>query len=376
MGMKKAQYLILAAALLLTGCRNAGTGRNASVTEAGRTEAVTEVSEELAAEDPEEPVTEEKPEAESCRFEPHVYSGKLSELRDEKWWESFYNLVDAIRAGEDSFACSDEATYRTCINDVTLGDLYPVACVYVTGNSNDGTVPYENGVGRIYYTIPKDEFMQKRQAFEEEVDRILGETVKTDDTDFEKCLALYEYMTDHFTYHYGSFDYINAGANYRTLMGKTGICCELGGVYAYLLLECGVDAVEIQSNDDIYHAWTYIILDGQGYHSDVTWALREKGEPLRLKYFMETGEERANDGFDMSTLEIPLLLDENGWMVENVEYPAEDDRYASLWTGSFVELDKEKKVLFYVDEYAEDYDENEKVSEFHYGDEEGSKESK
>ncbi|MBR4759940.1 MAG: hypothetical protein IK078_07325 [Lachnospiraceae bacterium] len=308
-----------------------------------------------------ETAKEEEPEAEGYHFTPYVYSEKLSEKYDENWWQSFYNMVDAIRAGEDTFECYDEQTYKECTDEIKLGELYPVACVYVTNKSNDGTTPYKNGVGRLYYTIPKEEFREKREAFEAEVDRMLSEAVKTDFTDFEKCIGLFSYISRNFTYDDEGITTQHVGATYRTLMEKSGICCELASAYAYLLLQCGVDAIEVQSNDDIYHAWTYVILNGEGYYADVTWSLREKGESLNLQYFLETEQERTEDGFDLSTIDIPLFMDEFG-RFDGSKYkcPATDKTYSRLRHSECEGVNRKTKVLRYYD-YLEG-----KSKEFHY----------
>ena len=292
-----------------------------------------------------EPTPVPTKEPELYTFNPHVYSEKLSEIHNKKWWKSFYNLVDAVRNGEDSFECHSKKAYDEIMDSVTLGDLYPVACVWVTGESNDGTVPYEDGIGRIYYTIPKKKFMKKLKKFETEIERMLAESgIKDDYTDFEKCLAMYDYMTSHFEYDYDRPEF-HYGANYRTLMKKKGICCDIGGAYAYMLMQCQVDALEIQSYDDIYHAWTYVIIDGKGYHADATWGLRSEDTDLCLKYFMETDKERANDGFDISTLKIPLFMDVHGDIDKSVKYKAKDKKYSKLWEADYLGIDREKKVI-------------------------------
>ena len=358
---------VLTAAVLLTGCAGSKTGTEGSaVSDSYAEEEVVSEESEADLEETEEKNTKEEtaeeeiPEivSEAYSFEPHVYSAKLSEVRDIKFWSSLYNLIDAVRSGEDTFKCADEDTYHLVLDQVTLNHLYPVACVFITEYTGDEGPAFENGIGRIEYAIGKDAFEEKRIKFEEDVEGILAQTVRSDYSDFEKCLALYEYMAYNFTYEYDENPVgDNEGSTYHTIKERTGICCELGSAYAYLLLQCGVDALEIQSNDDIYHAWTYVTIGENGYHCDPTWGLTEKDDQMRLWYFMETEEARTDDGFDMSTVYMPLFMDIDGYMPGYVEIPANDDTFSRVWTSTYVDVDREKNVLYCTDFFTyEDYE--------------------
>ena len=58
---------------------------------------------------------------------------------------------------------------------------------------------------------------------------------------------------------------------------KQGICRDLGTLYAYLLMQCGVNAIEVENSGLAssagFHAWTYVSVGGENYHIDVTAAL-------------------------------------------------------------------------------------------------------
>ncbi|MBO4908658.1 MAG: transglutaminase domain-containing protein [Lachnospiraceae bacterium] len=308
---------------------------------------------EISDEENSEDVLSEESVSDYYSFEPHVYSGKLSEIRDDSYWSSLYNLIDAIRSGEDTFECCDKETYHLLLDGITMNHLYPIACMFITEYSGDDKPAYENGIGRIEYAISKEEFEDRRIKFEEDIEEILRQTVRTDYSDFEKCMALYEYMCYNFTYEYDEDPMRdNEGSTYHTIKERTGICCELGSAYAYLLLQCGVDALEIQSNDDIYHAWTYVTINGEGYHCDPTWGLTEKDDPIRLWYFMETEQARTNEGFDMTTLDVPLYLDVNLHFPENISFPADDDKFLLAWSSTYDSIDRENNILYCTDYYS------------------------
>ena len=146
--------LLLAAAFLLTGC-----GKTNNISDNSTEDISVDQTSEISRIVIEESVTESAiPSKKLFEFEPHLYVPSLSEDIPADYWESFYNLCDALRAGDTVFECSSKEAYEWATNWATLNELFPAACLRVTGESNDGTVPFENGTGRIYYQMPVDEF--------------------------------------------------------------------------------------------------------------------------------------------------------------------------------------------------------------------------
>ena len=290
------------------------------------------------------PIKEEK----LFTFNPHIYSAKLNESYGKEWWDSFYNLCDALRLGEDTFKCENKEIYDWCMDIVTLNNLFPTACVSVNSKSNDGTTPYENGIGRIYYTIPKEEFLERQKNFETEITNILNIYLKYDYSDFEKCLKLYDYMITTYNYDYDNSTFQSkTGATYNTFITKEGICCDFGSLYAYLLLQSGVDALLV-SNTGLDHAWTYVTINGKGYHIDPTWGLKEvNSDEFCLDYFMMTDEDREEDGdFPRELLQV-TLIPEFYAIDSKVDYSASDDTYACFRYAYLTDIDLEKNIIYY-----------------------------
>ena len=324
--------LLLIMVLLLSGCGSADHLEGAVPSDAGSAGAETA------------PPT---PEAEGPYvFNPHLYSPMLSKYYPQEWWDSLYHLCDALREGRDTFACASQEIYDWCMDEVTLAHMFPAACMAVTGKSNDGTVPFENGIGRIYYNIPPEEFVARQAEFETLVEDILNSVLEPDDTEFEKSLKLYAYMAANFTY--GDITIDGEGFTYTALMNKQGICEHLSAVYAYLLLQAGVDAINVGCFDGVDHAWTYMIVDGEGYHTDPTFALHGPREPLYLTYFLDTEEERIEQGMVMDDLTAAMIP---GYWLSYTEttLPAASEKYACLHWTEFVSLDEEQKILYYDD---------------------------
>ena len=353
--MHREQYLslVLAGMVLLSfgGCNKAEDSDAITDTTAGfivsegldQTEMTqTETSETSAA-------TTEITES-SIEFNPHVYVSKLSTVIPQDHWESFYNLCDALRAGEDTFECSSQEAYDWATDPVTLNELFPAACMRISGKSDDGSVPFENGVGRIYYQMPVEEYVARQAEFEAIIADVLNTYLEPDDNDFEKCLKLYDYMES--TYFYEEIpQYSGNGASYYTIMNRKGVCYELSSVYSYLLLQVGVDALNVGCYaPGMDHAWTYVVVDGVGYHVDATWSLKSYlyNDDLCLEYFMMTDDNRTASGCPVDDLTVPLLP---GYWVKfsTVTFEAPEQKYHFSSVSRYRYLDEDEKILYYDD---------------------------
>ena len=301
-----------------------------------------------------------KPES-HYEFDPHPYSPKLAEWIPQEYWDALYNLCDAVRAGETTFECASEEAYKWATSPSTLTELFPPACTKILGVSDDGSVPFENGVGRIYYQMPIEEYLEREAEFEALIEEVLNTYLEADDTDYEKSMKLYDYITTFYYYNYDFQETLPDGAIYLAIMNHTGQCVELSSVYAYFLLQAGVQALQVGcGSSEMNHAWTYVIIDGVGYHSDPTWGLRsDQGwETLGFDFFLMTGEARAASGCPVDDLQAPLLP--RYWAkFSEASFPAEDDRFMLPADSFFQSLDEENKVLHYTCN-GEEY-------ELHYG---------
>lgn len=350
---RKKMMCILLAAGLLTGCRAKPEQSAPETTELSAAE--------TTAENATEPETQTETTAtaaapEPYTFNPHLYSPKLSAEIPQDHWDSFYHLCDALRKGEDTFACSSQAAYDFATDPSVLAHLLPPACMKVTGESSDQTVPFENGTGRIFYNMPAADYVKRQAEFEELVTDVLNQYLEPDDDDYEKCLKLYNYMESNYVYE----DFPNGcgdGAYYYTFMTHKGVCDELSGVYMYLLMQAGVEALEIGCEDSVMaHAWTYVILDGKGYHIDPTWALMSYNDTdrLSLEYFMMTDEHRMNDNCSVEDLTVDLLP--QYWANQSsLTFPASDDRYYAKDYAVLDSLDEQNKIMHYTDMYGESH---------------------
>lgn len=306
--------------------------------------------EEEVQESVEEPAEQAEEESHYV-FRPYVSSSIMNEIMGQEMFDTYCRFVDAVLAGETSFACPDQDTYLWVMGQYAYL-LFPVVDIY-TSIPYEG-VSYEDGTGYFQYTIPYGDFRQKLQEFEDIVTGILNETLKGDYSDLEKALALYVYFTDHYTYDYETYErsgyesVLDMLSGYRLLTERTGICQEISVAYSYLLLEAGVDATVmkgVREWDGEHHQWSYVTIDGKNYHVDPTYAISDG--LCSLSFFMMTDEERyLEDGYNPDNWVLSTVYYQ---LYEHGDYAADDDRYRELWGQYLTYLDTDENRIEYID---------------------------
>ena len=339
---------MLAVSFLISGC-------NKGKTEATDKTDISGVAGQTAASDITTSSQTETTASEPFEFNPHVYSGKIAERIPQDYWDAFYNLCDALRKGEDTFGCSSQEAYNWATDVSVLCDLFPPAGAKIEGKSTDGSPAYENGTGKIHYNMPVEDFLKRESDFEVLITDILNSTIEKDDTEYERALKLYLYVAKNYVYDYSLIENLSNDENYvfACFKEKKGQCVNFASVYAYLLLQAGIDAVSYRIYEDLCHAWTYAVIDGKGYHIDTTWALQADGiEGVYLDYFMMSDKERIADGCTLTDPNV-TLLPECSVNKTNVKFDAKDGQYCIRDYCKFVSLDEEKKIVHYTDLYGE-----------------------
>ena len=279
-------------------------------------------------------------------FNPHVFGSRYLEQFGESMRDTFFAYCDALRSGEDSFACPDETFAGWCSGRFS-NFFFPVACQKIE------TGVWADGRAKIIYRIPKEEFLKQEKEFEAAITGILNDSISDDYSDLEKILALYEYMTTNYTYDYEMYehtvDWMDKQSPYRCLMEGQGICCEIAGLYNYLLLQVGIDSEEmggtVHYSEDFAegHSWVFVNLNGKCYHIDPTYGLTEGRPPLC--YFMMTDELREErDMFPIKEFTIAAGGDESRKLFE---YEAVNSDYSELWSGFYVGMDRAAHEILY-----------------------------
>ena len=285
-------------------------------------------------------------------FQPKVCSSFMTELFGQTMVDTWYALVDAVMAGEDSFACPDAYTY-----DWVMGQFrdqcFPLL-VELIDYCYDRSDPVHDGTATFTYLVPQEEAAARIADFAALVEDILNSALEDDYSDLEKALALYVYFSHHYIYDYdtayddsGYHDWLSA---YRVLTGDIGICQEFSVAYSYLLLQAGVDATNMsghRSFDHEGHQWSYVRINGHNFHIDPTYVI---GTMDSLSYFMmDDAQREAEDGYSPDDF---VICSNYAQDHPHPEYAADDDSFRDLWGGFFLDFDHETRTIHY-----EKYDE-------------------
>lgn len=287
-------------------------------------------------------------------FNPKVCSVFMEEVFGSDMCEAWYNLVDAVLKGENTFACKDQYTY-----DWMMGQ-FPEHCLPILKELIDYAWDREHsvvdGVASFTYLVPPEEARARIDEFGKMIEGMLNEIFEDDYSDFEKCLALYVYFSDHYQYDWDTYakmydEYVDYTSCCRFFQTGIGICHEISSAYSYLLLQAGVQATTMSGTrayDLSGHQWSYVRINGKEYHIDPTYVLGTGGA---LRYFMMTDAKREEeDSYDPATFyAVSHYSREN----PHPAYVADDDTFSPLWEYDFESFDHETHTVFCPKEQSE-----------------------
>ena len=265
-------------------------------------------------------------------FQPKICSVYMEEVFGKDMCEAWSNLVDAVLAGENTFACKDQYTY-----DWMMGQ-FPEHCLPILPELIDYAWDREHsvidGVASFTWLVPPEEAKARIEEFGAQIEGMLNDIFEDDYSDFEKALALYDYFSRTYQYDYDTYwkmneAYVDYTSCYRFFQTGIGICHEISSAYSYLLQQAGVQATTMSGNrtyDNAGHQWSFVRINGKNYHIDPTYGL---GTGTALRYFMMTDEQRqAEDSYDPATF---YAVSHYSREHAHPDYTADDDTFRPLW---------------------------------------------
>lgn len=272
-------------------------------------------------------------------FRPRVCSAYMEEVFGKTMCETWFHLVDAVMAGEDTFACPDQHTY-----DWVMGQ-FPIRCFPVLTELIDYAYDREHsvvdGVASFTYLVPREEAARRIGKFAQQVQGILNDALEDDYSDFEKALALYDYFTHHYEYDYETEQkiystFVDYTTTYRLFREGMGICFEIARAYSYLLMQAGVDAATVMGGA---HEWSCVRINGANYHVDPTFAINTWGS---LAYFMMTDEQREATGYSRDGF---VYISNYSQDHPHPGYTADDDTFGPLWERQLEAFSPQENIL-------------------------------
>lgn len=210
-------------------------------------------------------------------------------------YKYYYNKLDspmkqayeAMVEGVVSFSESIHISKNGHINESSMSDLVSYvkldnpSVFYLASNYG-----YRMSGGDVWY-IPNYLFdksviqeMQNRLLMFS--DNILTDVIKSPMDDYEKELALHDYLVKHVVYDYDSLSLQNPPEDiysaYGALVNKKSVCSGYANAMKMLLDRCGIECLIVTGDSKIPgrdvsvgHAWNIVKINNKFYHLDVTW---------------------------------------------------------------------------------------------------------
>lgn len=133
------------------------------------------------------------------------------------------------------------------------------------------------------YLYASKEVRQLKEELEERAKLILRNILREGMTEYEKVLAVHEYLKQAIRYDHSALA-VSYFTEARTVVGallrNSAVCSGIAKAAQYLLSMAGVDIMYISGESKVLgqegpHGWNLVAIDGRFYHLDVTWDLQE-----------------------------------------------------------------------------------------------------
>jgi hypothetical protein len=189
--------------------------------------------------------------------------------------------------------------------DHTVERMYNDPSLFWLGSSYK-----KSGLGSLKMLFLDDNYSNldgKSRYIESTVENILSNNVTSDMSDYEKVLAVHDWICDNITYESSESD--QGQTIYSLLNEKKSVCAGYTKTFVYMLDKLGIRA-EVQSGtaidengDESSHAWAVVWLDDEPCYFDITWDDIGDGIPAMHSWFGITADKfkekhNLSDGYE------------------------------------------------------------------------------
>lgn len=189
---------------------------------------------------------------------------------DRDLYNALYRTVDTMQPGLDLSGY-----------DLTRGEKYTTAeCLYSEAGYglfylNRFKLSQDGNTVTFTYREDREAVRQDRETYYARLSHLLHNVAPEDYTDIQKLMAVYEYICENADYS-GDMSDETTMAPYSILLKGQGICGGFANLTEYVLNRLGVTTRYVCNEP---HAWDIVQLDGQWYHTDVTFGAGNYGDP-------------------------------------------------------------------------------------------------
>lgn len=186
---------------------------------------------------------------------------------------------------------------------------------------NPNAFGISQGMGRssltFEYIYDKKEMAVKKARMKEQAEFIIDQNIDDVMTDYEKCLALHDYLTDNIRYNFSamSVNYVyDAFTIEGSILKHQAVCAGIAKGLSYLLSMLGIPNIIVEGSskidgENVGHAWNMVKFGAHYYHIDATWDLQE------INHF-------SNRSHMFFALDDESILDNHTWELN--DYPTCD----------------------------------------------------
>lgn len=172
------------------------------------------------------------------------------------------------------------------------------------------------GIAHIKYTATGKELKDQKQVLENKIKTILSEIIKDNMNDYEKELAIHDYLVSNIEYYsHVSMSEIPDEKHlaYSAIVKNSAVCDGIAKAFKILMNRENIDCiVTMGTSDKEPHAWNIVKLDNEYYHVDLTAnGLKVDGKMLGLTthlYFNLTDTEISKTSQQDTEFEKPRCL--------------------------------------------------------------------
>jgi hypothetical protein len=184
-----------------------------------------------------------------------------------------------------------------------------------------------NGVLTFRYSKDRETIISHREKLESKVKSILSQIIKPNMTDYQKELAVHDYLVENCEYDIEAVNSSKFKAESFTAYGALclglAVCEGYAEAASILLNRAGVETKIITgTSKGVGHAWNLVKVGGEFYHLDITWDdpyLAGKKNGIMYHYFNLTDSDISRDHqWDKSKYEACTATEYNYFIYNNL----------------------------------------------------------
>jgi hypothetical protein len=193
----------------------------------------------------------------------------LVQTESSKIWANIYSGIF------DNTGKANEGDYlRNSLSSISMRAEAQMNMVPGSKSVNLKKINYQISI--VYYSNAEQE-----KVFENKAASVVNELNLSSDSEYEKVVKIYDYITNHVTYDYAHLEdqsYLIKQSAYAALINGTSVCQGYATLFYYMATYAGLDSRIImgksfdeQGSSAELHAWNAIKIGDLYYYVDATW---------------------------------------------------------------------------------------------------------